>query len=667
MKPLIQLSFIAALLLTIQTVFAQEKLPPDWRKLHYLSAEEMATPVTNNLNFIETDPPEADARMVAEFEPMQSVLIRYPLGIPYSLIVEMAKDVNVATLVSSNSQANQVLNLYAQNGVNTANCSFIVAPTDSYWTRDYGPWFIFDGNKQPGIVDFPYDRPRPNDNNVPGVVAQEMGVNLYGMNLVHTGGNMMVDGRGFAASTDLVYDENNLTPQQVLEKVEAYLGITRYDVTIDPLDDYIKHIDCWGKYLAPDKILLGQVPQSDYRYDMYESVADYFATTPSAYGYPYKVYRVFTPGGYPVTAYTNSTIVNNKVFVPLSGSQWDSQAIAVYEEAMPGYEIVGITWNNWVNSDALHCRTRGIADLQMLFVDHRPLYGTVSYEDSLAISSKIIAYSGEDLVADSLLVYFSINGAAYQTTTFAVTADEDEFVAYIKGYEVGDTVDYYVFAKDETGRRLTQPYTGAFDPHRFVVEEQQITELTIKPDTLIYINEIEEILTLKNETASPVTILEVGHDDSWFFEFYNLPELPFVIEPGESFELLVIVGMAVQMNPIVYLEANIEISTDIGDYTVPVKINIDLISSISEAKQIEAQVYPNPFDQQLTISFNLAQAQKLQIVLTDLSGRIVESSTNTEFQAGEHQLQIAAKLAKGVYFLKLSDGKQQQLIKVIKR
>lgn len=666
MKRFLHLSIFVAFLLNIQAVFAQEKLPADWRKLHYLSAEEMATPANNNVNFTETDPPE-NPRMVAEFEPMQSVLIRYPLGIPYSLIVEMAENINVVTLVSSTSQANQVLSLYTQNGVNTDNCSFIVAPSDSHWTRDYGPWFVFDGNKQPGIVDFPYDRPRPNDNNVPVAVAQDLGINLYGMNLEHTGGNMMVDGRGMAASTDLVYDENNMTPQQVADKVESYLGITRYDVTMDPLDDYIKHIDCWGKYLAPDKILIGQVPESDYRYDDYEAVANYFATTPCAYGYPYKVYRVFTPGGNPTTPYTNSTILNNKVLLPLSGSQYDDEAMAVYEEAMPGYEIVGITWNSWYNTDALHCRTRGIADLEMLFIDHRPLYGTVSFEDSLAVSSKIIAYSGEDLVADSLLVYYSINGAAYQTTTFAASADEDEFIAYIKGYDSGDTIDYYVFAKDETGRRLMQPYAGAFDPHQFVVEEQQIMELTVMPDTLYYINEIEDYLVLKNETANPITVQEIGFDDVWWFEFYELPDLPFVIEPDESVEIMVIVGLAVQMAPNNYMYANIEITTDIGDYKVPVKINMDLVSDISETKILEAQVYPNPFDQQLNIKLNLPQAEKLQIVLTDLSGRIVEFISAETFEAGEHQIQLAGKLAKGVYFLKISDGKQQQITKLIKQ
>ena len=51
------------------------------------------------------------------------------------------------------------------------NVAFLITPTDSYWVRDYGPWFVFDGENNPGIMDFPYNRPRPNDNNVPAAVA----------------------------------------------------------------------------------------------------------------------------------------------------------------------------------------------------------------------------------------------------------------------------------------------------------------------------------------------------------------------------------------------------------------------------------------------------------------------------------------------------------------
>jgi hypothetical protein len=91
---------------------------------------------------------------------------------------------------------------------------------------------------------------------------------------------------------------------------------------------------------------------------MIEEVADYFESTLTAEGLPWEVFRVYTPSDQP---YTNSLILNDKVFVPIMNSSWDDDAIAVYEDAMPGYEILGFT-GTWQSTDALHCRVRGIPD-----------------------------------------------------------------------------------------------------------------------------------------------------------------------------------------------------------------------------------------------------------------------------------------------------------------
>ena len=51
---------------------------------------------------------------------------------------------------------------------------FLVRANDSIWTRDYGPWFIFDANGELGIVNHTYNRPwRPNDNYIPLYFGQE--------------------------------------------------------------------------------------------------------------------------------------------------------------------------------------------------------------------------------------------------------------------------------------------------------------------------------------------------------------------------------------------------------------------------------------------------------------------------------------------------------------
>ena len=216
---------------------------------------------------------------------------------------------------------------------------------------------------------------------------------------------------------------------------------------------------------------------SNSHYNDYESVAQYFATTNCCWGYPYHVYRVEEPGGITLAPYTNSLILNKCVYVPLgSNSTYNQQALAVYQEAMPGYEIIGVTNNDyytsWENTDALHCRTRGVMDFNMLFVDHRAVYHDVEdWQASYPVVSKFIAYSGQDLKQDSLLVYYSINHGEYQVAHMTATGNPDEFVGYISGFEVNDTIDYYVFGADESGHRYTQPVFAELDPHHFVVGE----------------------------------------------------------------------------------------------------------------------------------------------------------------------------------------------------
>ena len=445
---------------------------PDWRKLHYLSEEEMLTPVRAT-NFTETPAPTEAPRFVTEFEPMQGVMIRYPLGIPVSLVKSLAENCPVYCIVSQ-SQQSSARSSFSNAGVDMNRVTFVIANNDSYWVRDYGPWYIFAG-KKPAIVDNVYNRPRPNDDAIPQTFATFWNIPMYGMNLKHTGGNMMEDGRGHGVSDDLVISENNNNETNVRKKMLDYLGIDNYHITIDPQGAYIAHVDCWGKYLAPDKILIAKMPQSNSRYEYYESVANYFATTNCCWGYPYKVYRVEEPGGSTLAPYTNSLILNKTVYVPLgSNSTYNQRALEVYREAMPGYEVIGVSNTSystgWENTDALHCRTRGVMDFNMLFVDHRNvLHGTQDCGDSIAVTSKFIAYSGKALKADSLLVYYSIDNGPYQTAHMTATGNPDEYVGYIKGYHQASEVDYYVFGADESGHRYQQPVFGELEPHHFTV------------------------------------------------------------------------------------------------------------------------------------------------------------------------------------------------------
>ena len=514
------------MLLMAATMQAQDNKKPDWMRWHYLSEEEMYN-TSRGVNFVETDPPTGEPRFVAEFEPMQGVMIRYPLGIPTSLVAQLADNCQVYCIVSTSYQS-QAQNTFQNAGVNMDNVTFVNAQSDSYWVRDYGPWYIFE-DRNPAIVDNIYNRPRPNDDNMSGVFANFWNIPMYGMNLQHTGGNMMEDGRGHGVSDDLVLTENNNNEANVRNKMRDYLGIDPYHITIDPQGDYIAHVDCWGKYLAPDKILIAQLPQSNPRYTYYEQVAEYFATTNCCWGYPYHVYRVQEPGGYTLAPYTNSLILNKTVYVPMgTNSNYNNDALAVYQEAMPGYTIIGVNGGSagWENTDALHCRTRGVMDFDMLFVDHRNvLHGEQAWEDSIAVVSKFIAYSGEPLKTDSLLVYYSIDGGTYQVAHMTATGNPDEYVGYIKGYQGESEIDYYVFGADESGHRYTQPVFADLDPHHFTMEAHEPSgELIITPDTL-WFEEMGDTrqFVINNETADPVTIHDVTGTLALYIEELDLP------------------------------------------------------------------------------------------------------------------------------------------------
>jgi agmatine deiminase len=406
-------------------------------------------------------------RQPAEFEPMEGTLIRYSFGITYDIIKEMAEDVNVVTIVASTSEENSVLTQYQSHGVDVSHCSFLIAPTNTYWTRDYGPWFIITNNSEQGVVDFTYNRPRPYDDQIPTKYAQNQSLPLFNMPLTTAGGNYMTDGQGIAISTNLVWQENlGLTHEEINQTVHNYLGINTYHVVPDVNGEYIKHIDCWGKYLSPDTIMIRQVPSSDSQYDEIEAAVSYFKNQTSCYGTLYHVVRVYTPLDEP---YTNSFILNNKVFVPIMGDQWDDDAIASYQAAMPGYEILGFDDTGvdpWISSDAIHCRIMGITDRYMLYIEHTPLSGNQTSSTGFDIVAKIYPYSGEPLITTSTGVYWKADNGSWQFIQMQ-SQGNDYYHAVIPSQANGTTVSYYIHAEDASERAENHPYIGAAGAHTF--------------------------------------------------------------------------------------------------------------------------------------------------------------------------------------------------------
>jgi len=427
-----------------------------------------------------TAPPPGPARNPAEWEPMTGAIIRWPLGIPISLIAEMSEDIEVYTIVANSYYQDQATSAYQSGGVNMDNVYFILAPTNSIWTRDYGPWFIFDSDGNQGIVDHIYNRPRPQDDLIPQVIGSEWGIPVYGMDLEHTGGNHMSDGLGVSMSTRLVYAENpDKTEAEVDSIMKAYVG-NDYTVLDYIESGGIHHIDCWAKFLDPTTILVKEVSPGHPSYHLLNQRADFLATETSAWGRPYTVVRIMCPSG---TAYTNSIILNNKTFVPLFGVSGDTTAIRIYEEAMPGYEISGF-YGSWYENDAIHCRIMGVTDRFMLFVHHIPLFGTEIYNEDYLVSVEIKDHSNTGLIPESLLVYYRTETSPWDTIHLQSTLNPDSFYAYIPAQPPGTVVSYYIKAADSSGRVVTHPPIGAPGAHTFTTADNASPQI-ISPDSFV--------------------------------------------------------------------------------------------------------------------------------------------------------------------------------------
>jgi len=452
---------------------------------HHMSPEEKALFYTVGEGYEATDPPPGEIHNIAEFEKMEGVLVGYPgsFGISYELIAALSEVVPVTTVVENNSQLNFVTAQYESHGVNMDNAIFLVTALDSYWTRDYGPWYVRYGDDQIGIIDFIYNRPnRPNDNAIPAQMADFLNIEWFGMDFITAGGNYMTDGYGISSSSDLSWLENpTLTPEELEEMLLEYCGIETYHVLPDPNNTYIDHIDCWGKFLDVDKVLIREVPESHPQYDEIEETAAYYAEQASAWGINFQVFRVWTPNNEP---YTNSLILNDKVFLPIMGGQWDDEAVAAYQEAMPGYEILTFT-GSWESTDALHCRTKGVADRNTLYIEHYPLLGEQEIQSEYEIETIITAYSGETILNNEVKVIWWMN-EGLQNEIIMTHEGGNVYSAVIPAGIAGSEMAYYISAMDEGGYAANHPFIGEPDPHVFYVGEQlfaaislDVTELTV--------------------------------------------------------------------------------------------------------------------------------------------------------------------------------------------
>ncbi|MBC8042386.1 MAG: T9SS type A sorting domain-containing protein [Rhizobacter sp.] len=79
-----------------------------------------------------------------------------------------------------------------------------------------------------------------------------------------------------------------------------------------------------------------------------------------------------------------------------------------------------------------------------------------------------------------------------------------------------------------------------------------------------------------------------------------------------------------------------------------------------------SQNYPNPFNPSTTISYSIALASSVRLVVYDVLGREVATLISAKQAAGNYRVNFnASNLSSGVYFYRLQSGANVQTRKML--
>jgi agmatine deiminase len=322
--------------------------------------------------------PEISYRAGQEFEKLDGVLMRWPFDWESQkdewaeMIAAMSNaEVTLYIWVNKLSQQLSATRYLVQMGVPTEHIVWVIEATNSVWMRDYGPQFIYNTNSDGwGVADFHYYDSRPQDDDTPVFISRVCRVprvNRQTEQVVYTeGGNLNHDGLGCVVYSERTYNgnpgvETETIDQRILSAFQAHLNL----VPEDPSLDGTGHVDMFMKIVRENTVLVAEYEPDQVDYQVLEDCAELFENSTNGAGQPWNVVRIPQPDVYyiffvlpVVRTYTNSLMVNDTVLLPVYDIPLDNDAVAVYQEVLPGKTIYPIDASVIIESGgAWHCVT----------------------------------------------------------------------------------------------------------------------------------------------------------------------------------------------------------------------------------------------------------------------------------------------------------------------
>ena len=338
--------------------------------------------------------------------------------------------------------------------------------------------------------------------------------------------------------------------------------------------------------------------------------------------------------------------------------------------------MVGIIGNSsapWESTDALHCRTKGIADLGLLYIRHYPIYGNYPCEEDYILDAELIVCSDTTVINDSVLIHYRVNNGSWMATTMLNTSGR--LYSGVIPHQPGENlVEYYLTAADNSGRRASAPYIGEPDPFEF---NTVYTNITAIPDTLKF-NTPEECLDGKvtvlnnftGENLSVTNIQDEGFNPGFAWYVGTVPSTPYFLNANDTTQLRVRIDLPLLGKFTGYGLDTLEITTTVGTVRVIIAVNDSLLTGKQDILAGNSgrlgQNYPNPVTGLTTIPFTLVNSGMASIEVRDFLGNRVVTLLDGYMQAGNHSVSWDGRdasdkqLPGGVYLYTLRTGEYLQ-------
>ncbi|HEX8312426.1 MAG TPA: agmatine deiminase family protein [Chthoniobacteraceae bacterium] len=332
-------------------------------------------------------------RMPAEWEPHEATWLSWPradgISFPDSytrvaptlarMVDALADSEKVNINVCDEDHEAEVRSQLKKARARIDHVTFFHVPINEPWCRDHGPIFLTrDEAPLLAVVDWDYNAwgwkypPFDDDDAVPTILAEKLGLPVYAPGMVLEGGSIEVNGAGTLLTTKSCLLNPNRNPELSQKEIEQhlrdYLNVSNILWLGDGIegDDTDGHIDDLTRFVGRTTVVtVVEEDSEDANFQPLQENLQLLRTMDAEDGTPLEVvtlpmpHKITRDGQRLPASYANFYIANKVVLLPVFADTHDKWAIAVLEKAFPTRRVVPIDCRELIwGLGAFHCLTQ---------------------------------------------------------------------------------------------------------------------------------------------------------------------------------------------------------------------------------------------------------------------------------------------------------------------